>query len=244
MTPPPVLRHFVETDVFQRTTAGWLTDEEIWEFQAVLAVRPDAGDTIRGSGGFRKIRVTQKGRGKSGSRPDHLLLRWARGDDLPHHGLPEGREGHADEERGQPVEEAPRRNPREGVNRTMATRKHDKPVEVTSENFGTLLIQGAAEAAAIARGKAQPAAVRTVTMRDVAAVPEPPEYSPSDIKDIRQHMGCSQPVFASVLSTSVDTIRSWEQGRRAPDTMGRRLLQVAEETHDVLLPLRRVKHGS
>ena len=117
----------------------------------------------------------------------------------------------------------------------MGTRKHRDPIEVTTENFGALLVQGAAEAAEIARGKAEPAAVRTVTMRDIAAVPEPPEYGASDIRDIRLHMGLSQPVFAAVLSTSVDTIRSWEQGRRMPDAMGRRLLQVAREQPQALL---------
>ena len=118
----------------------------------------------------------------------------------------------------------------------MGTRKHPDPIEVTSENFGALLVQGAAEAAAIARGKAQPAAVRTVTMRDVAAVPEPPEYTPDDIRGIRQHMGCSQPVFAAVLSTSVDTVRSWEQGRRVPDGASRRLLEIAQSSPGMLLP--------
>lgn len=122
----------------------------------------------------------------------------------------------------------------------MVTRKHTDPLEVTSHNFGSLLVQGAAEAAAIARGEAQPAAARTVTMRDAVTIPEPPEYSPDDIKDIRQHMGISQPVFAAVLSTSVDTIRSWEQGRRAPDAMGRRLLQVAREAPDALVGIYRV----
>ena len=118
----------------------------------------------------------------------------------------------------------------------MGTRKHPDPIEVTSENFGALLVQGAAEAAAIARGKVQPAAVRTVTMRNAVTVPEPPQYTGESIKSIRLQMGCSQPVFAAVLSTSVDTIRSWEQGRREPDGASRRLLQIAERNPGALLP--------
>ena len=118
----------------------------------------------------------------------------------------------------------------------MGTRKkHAKTIEVTSETFGELLVQSAAEAAAIAQGELPPAAVRTVTIRDVGAIPQPPEYSPTEIRGIRLGLNLSQPVFAQVLSTSVHTLQSWEQGRRAPDMMGRRLLQVAHEQPRALL---------
>ena len=37
-----------------------------WWSRALLSVRPNAGDIIRGSGGIRKIRWRSKGRGKRG----------------------------------------------------------------------------------------------------------------------------------------------------------------------------------
>jgi putative transcriptional regulator len=48
-------------------------------------------------------------------------------------------------------------------------------------------------------------------------------------------MELSQPVFAAALNVSPDTIRAWEQGKRAPDGPTLRLLQVAEQHPEVLL---------
>ncbi|NNG17947.1 MAG: helix-turn-helix domain-containing protein [Gemmatimonadales bacterium] len=117
----------------------------------------------------------------------------------------------------------------------MPRRKHASPIDVTSENFGALLIQGAREAAAIARGELEPAATRIVTAREVT-VPPAPHYTPTAIRRIRRKLGLSQAVFAQVLSTSVHTIQSWEQGKRGPDGAARRLLWVAECHPEVFLP--------
>ena len=43
-----------------------MTDEEYRAFQWHLMVSPEAGDIIRGSGGVRKVRWSQQGRGKRG----------------------------------------------------------------------------------------------------------------------------------------------------------------------------------
>ncbi len=40
------------------------SDEELGEFCCWLAVRPDAGDVIQGSGGCRKVRWSREGKGK------------------------------------------------------------------------------------------------------------------------------------------------------------------------------------
>ena len=43
-----------------------MTDDEYAEMQALLALRPDAGRVIKGSGGIRKLRWAGSGRGKRG----------------------------------------------------------------------------------------------------------------------------------------------------------------------------------
>ena len=48
-------------------------------------------------------------------------------------------------------------------------------------------------------------------------------------------MALSQPVFASALNVSPETVRSWEQGKRRPDGPTLRLLEVAEQHPEVLL---------
>jgi len=55
-----------ETSIFTKKITEILTDDEYREFQNFLVVNPKKGDTIKGSGGLRKIRWKLKGRGKSG----------------------------------------------------------------------------------------------------------------------------------------------------------------------------------
>jgi len=86
---------FLETPPFTRRIRELLTDEEYRSLQLALGLRPDQGNVIRGTGGIRKIRWGQKGRGKRGGiriiyywhRPTdriYLLLAYPKGeqDDL------------------------------------------------------------------------------------------------------------------------------------------------------------------
>jgi mRNA-degrading endonuclease RelE of RelBE toxin-antitoxin system len=55
---------FIETPVFTEDLLDLLSDEEYKEMQKALLVDPEKGDLIQGSGGFRKIRWKQGGKGK------------------------------------------------------------------------------------------------------------------------------------------------------------------------------------
>ena len=57
---------FVETPVFTREITALLPDESWRALQIALMLRPEAGDLIRGSGGLRKIRWSEPGKGKRG----------------------------------------------------------------------------------------------------------------------------------------------------------------------------------
>jgi hypothetical protein len=57
---------FIETKLFSRLLSDYLTDDEYAELQLALAESPEAGAVVRGSGGVRKIRWGQPGRGKRG----------------------------------------------------------------------------------------------------------------------------------------------------------------------------------
>ncbi|HKP76170.1 MAG TPA: helix-turn-helix domain-containing protein [Longimicrobiaceae bacterium] len=112
----------------------------------------------------------------------------------------------------------------------------DGAVEVTSANFGELLIQAAREALAIERGEAEaPRRVRRVaTLRD-AKVDPPPAYDAQGVQVVRERMGLSQAVFAKVLNSSPETVKAWEQGKRVPDGMALALLHVADAHPQALL---------
>ena len=60
------LLEFIETPTFTRQVQQLLTDEEYLQLQRELIENPARGDLIQGSGGLRKIRFAQQGRGKSG----------------------------------------------------------------------------------------------------------------------------------------------------------------------------------
>jgi hypothetical protein len=56
----------VETDLFTRKSERLWTEDEHGKFCAWLAVNPDAGDVVSGSGGCRKVRWKRADSGKSG----------------------------------------------------------------------------------------------------------------------------------------------------------------------------------
>lgn len=56
----------VESPIFQKLWPRYWDEDERGEFAAFIALDPDAGAVIRGSGGVRKVRWAREGMGKSG----------------------------------------------------------------------------------------------------------------------------------------------------------------------------------
>ncbi|HEY7673809.1 MAG TPA: type II toxin-antitoxin system RelE/ParE family toxin [Burkholderiales bacterium] len=57
---------FVESKLFTRLVGDYFTDDEYAELQAALAEAPERVAIVPGSGGVRKLRWAQPGRGKRG----------------------------------------------------------------------------------------------------------------------------------------------------------------------------------
>ncbi len=57
---------FVESKLFTRLVSDYFTDDEYSQLQAALAQAPERGAVVAGSGGVRKLRWAQPGRGKRG----------------------------------------------------------------------------------------------------------------------------------------------------------------------------------
>ena len=56
----------IETPNFEKAAGkAGLTEKDVEAIVTFLARTPDAGDTIKGSGGCRKVRVAGRGKGKS-----------------------------------------------------------------------------------------------------------------------------------------------------------------------------------
>lgn len=87
---------------------------------------------------------------------------------------------------------------------------------------GSRILQGAREALAYAKGKAD---------NKKFGVYIPPEV---DVKRIRKKTGLTQEKFASSFGFSTGCIRDWEQGRHAIDASSRVLLTVIEQEPDAV----------
>ena len=70
---------FTATFLRQARKAG-LSDEEVQEICAFLAVAPHAGTVIPGAGGARKVRFAGRGKGKSGG---YRTVHFYAADDVP-----------------------------------------------------------------------------------------------------------------------------------------------------------------
>lgn len=70
--------------------------------------------------------------------------------------------------------------------------------------------------------------VSKVTMREFETICPPPvrELTAAEIKQIREALHFSQPVFALHLHTSVSTVRKWEQGETHPTGPALKLLNI------------------
>ena len=65
---------------------------------------------------------------------------------------------------------------------------------------------------------------RHFTVRSYVMPAEPAEYDGPAVRMVREGYAMSQGVFARFLCVSSGTIQSWEQGRRVPSPIARRLL--------------------
>lgn len=107
--------------------------------------------------------------------------------------------------------------------------------------LGERLVTSAREAVDIERGELEPARISYHTAA-VCEVQPPPAYGPQRIRQIRDRMKLSQPVFADALNVSPETIRAWEQGKREPDGPTLRLLEMAEQHPEVFLEKVHLRH--
>jgi mRNA-degrading endonuclease RelE of RelBE toxin-antitoxin system len=57
---------FVESTIFEKLRADYLSDDEFLDLQLLLLTNPKSGSVVQKTGGFRKVRFKAKGRGKRG----------------------------------------------------------------------------------------------------------------------------------------------------------------------------------
>ena len=75
------------------------------------------------------------------------------------------------------------------------------------------------EAIDIKEGKRKPARVTT--------------YEPTVVLEIRRQLGVTQAEFAKTLGASLESVKSWELGRRHPSGLATRVLSAMHESPDI-----------
>ena len=76
--PYSICMVFIEASIFSKYIYDYLDDKSYSALQQALALRPEAGKIIPGSGGLRKIRWAGTGRGKRGGL--RIIYYWLRED--------------------------------------------------------------------------------------------------------------------------------------------------------------------
>lgn len=71
-------------------------------------------------------------------------------------------------------------------------------------------------------------AISKVTMREFDAISPPPvrAFGAAEIRQLREALNFSQPVFALHLHTTASTVRKWEQGETRPAGPALKLLNI------------------
>jgi hypothetical protein len=67
---------FVELPAFERHRADYLDDDAFRELQRFLMLHPEAGDSIAGTGGLRKLRFADARRGKGKRGGLRVIYYW------------------------------------------------------------------------------------------------------------------------------------------------------------------------
>jgi putative transcriptional regulator len=69
---------------------------------------------------------------------------------------------------------------------------------------------------------------KQLTVRTYKEPPAQLAYQPEDVKRVRELVGVSQAALAGFLGVNVNTVRSWEQGKRLPQPIACRFLAEIE----------------
>jgi putative transcriptional regulator len=94
------------------------------------------------------------------------------------------------------------------------------------DSAGSKILAAIEEATEVLR--AEGLASRRLTVRTYQGAPPPCAYRPGDVRRVRERLGASQAVLAQFLGVSVNTVRSWEQGKRPPQPIACRFLAELE----------------
>jgi putative transcriptional regulator len=109
---------------------------------------------------------------------------------------------------------------------SKATRARSKGAPESLSPAGAKIVAAFREAIEAMQSGAPPE--KRLTVRTYTRDFTPRAYGPEDVRRVRDLLGMSQAVFARFLGVDANTVRSWEQGTRAPSPIARRFMDEIE----------------
>jgi putative transcriptional regulator len=197
----PELLTVVETPAYLTRAERLMTEAERALVIDLVALAPEAGSLIRGTGGLRKLRIPLGGTGKERRRETDLLVAFGR--------LPSGSALGLRQERGRQSDRGPSQEAERGG---QAAAPGFRRTDMNDKDFEGLM-ESLDQARASARGEAVEG-LRVHAER------------PIDIAAVRKRAGLTQAEFSRQIGVSAATLRNWEQGRRKPEGPARILLAM------------------
>jgi putative transcriptional regulator len=106
----------------------------------------------------------------------------------------------------------------------------DRVAHDTARTKGKEIVEGLRELASTLEAGEPPESRFTVRTYKIAP---PPEYRAEGVRRVRGLLEMSQAAFAAFVGADASTVRSWEQGLRAPSPLACRMLSEieADPTH-------------
>jgi len=204
---------FIELPAFERLRNEYLDDEGLRAMQNALMDDPSAGDVIQGTGGLRKLRWTDKRRGK-GKRGGLRVIYfyWVRGLEFWLFTLYDENEMNDLSKKDRETLEG------------LLKKKRNLMAELT-EGF-----------VALADQRTGKRTLRTHVVQTKAT----PKMSAKELSALRERMNLSRALFAKYLRTNVRTLENWEQGRARPNAQAALLIRMVERYPDTVERLAKI----
>jgi len=106
-----------------------------------------------------------------------------------------------------------------------------KKIKAKKSKLETGLLKGLKEAVAYEKKQIS---LRTTELE----VPDaPPDFNKTDVKEVRDELNVSQPVFAQILGVSSGTVKAWEAGANEPSGSSARLIQMAKHDPEAFMEI-------
>ena len=188
----------VETPTYLAVANKLFSEEERADIVALVAADPECGNVIRGTGGFRKVRVARKGMGKSGGARVVYIWRNERFPVFLITVFP--------------------KNEKENLSMAERNALRTRANSIFETYGGSMktqfdhMMDGLNDVEAFLAGEQE---------GFKAHVPQE-----VDVKAIRNRLGMTQARFSDTFGFSLDAIKHWEGGRRTPEAPARALLTV------------------